>query len=323
MNHHPRSSRQPARQPWSREELLRRRAIALGASLESSTLSTYQSGLNSYLTFCNIHSLPHTPTPDTLSFFVVYMSHHISPKSVKNYLTGLSRCLEAFYPDVAVARESRLVRNTMAGCLKLRSRPTSRKPPLLASHLRVIRTLPASYDDRLFFAIIFCGHFGLHRLGELVYPDARQHQNHRKLIKRFSVARIPAGFSYTLPFHKSDRYYLGNTVVIAARNDDIDPVRRLEAYLDLRDSRFATRCELFIKADGSVPTRSWFLARLQDQFPSEGLAGHSLRAGGATELALGGTSDNIIRRIGRWSSEAWERYVRVHPVILAALLQHQ
>ena len=37
---------------------------------------------------------------------------------------------------------------------------------------------------------------------------------------------------------------------------------------------------------------------------------HSLRVGRATDLALAGTSDAIIRQTGRWKSNAYLAYVR-------------
>ncbi|KAI9087790.1 hypothetical protein DFS34DRAFT_586033, partial [Phlyctochytrium arcticum] len=48
-----------------------------------------------------------------------------------------------------------------------------------------------------------------------------------------------------------------------------------------------------------------------------------LRAGGATLLALQGNSPMVIQRWGRWSSDAFERYIRTHPTIMLALRIHQ
>ncbi|KAJ3006336.1 hypothetical protein HKX48_000169 [Thoreauomyces humboldtii] len=40
--------------------------------------------------------------------------------------------------------------------------------------------------------------------------------------------------------------------------------------------------------------------------------------GGATNMALQGANPLVIRRWGRWDSDAWELYVRLHPAILVA-----
>jgi hypothetical protein len=76
---------------------------------------------------------------------------------------------------------------------------------------------------------------------------------------------------------------------------------------------------LWLREDGSVPTRGWFIRHLRTHF-SDDVAGHSLRAGGATALAEAGIPPHIIQAIGRWASAAFQIYIRQHPVLLAALL---
>ena len=76
-------ARQPIREPWTRERLVRERAIALGQAIDTSTWNNYSSALNSYLTFVCLHNLPVEPNADTLSFYTVWMCHHIKPDSVQ------------------------------------------------------------------------------------------------------------------------------------------------------------------------------------------------------------------------------------------------
>ena len=103
------SSRQPKREAWTMEQLVNERSISLGYSLDTSSFGTYTSALNSYLTFCNLHRLPVEPTPDTLSFYVMFLSTHIKPDSVNSYLSGICRQLEPFFGDVRRNRNSLLV----------------------------------------------------------------------------------------------------------------------------------------------------------------------------------------------------------------------
>jgi hypothetical protein len=109
------TSGQPRREAWTMDRLINERSVSLGYSLDTSTFGSYTSALNSYLTFRNLHHLPADPTSDTLSFFVVFLSSHINPKSVKSYLSGICRQLEPFYPDVRQNRKSILVSRTMNG----------------------------------------------------------------------------------------------------------------------------------------------------------------------------------------------------------------
>jgi hypothetical protein len=67
------------------EQLVHQRAVTLGAAIDTSTAQTYGSALNSYIEFCRLHELPINPTADTLSFYTVYMCHHINPNSVDYY----------------------------------------------------------------------------------------------------------------------------------------------------------------------------------------------------------------------------------------------
>lgn len=80
--------------------LVHEQSIALGMSIDASTHKNYSSALNSYLNFCRIHHLPIDPTPDTLSFFTVYMSYQLKPSSVGTYLSGICNKLEIYFPDV-------------------------------------------------------------------------------------------------------------------------------------------------------------------------------------------------------------------------------
>ena len=53
------------------------------------------------------------------------------------------------------------------------------------------------------------------------------------------------------------------------------------------------------------------------------VAGHSLRSGGATALALAGVPDDHIQARGHWSLDAYRSYIRKHPIMLQALLHGQ
>jgi hypothetical protein len=120
-------ARQRDRSPWTRERLEKERAIAIGASIDTSSAASYSSALNSYITFCHIHEFPVEPTFDTFSFYIVFMCHHIKPKSVDSYLSGICNQLEPFFPKVREIRRHRLVAKTLQGCKKLRGCATSRK----------------------------------------------------------------------------------------------------------------------------------------------------------------------------------------------------
>ena len=83
----------------------------------------------------------------------------------------------------------------------------------------------------------------------------------------------------------------------------------MEHYIRSRDGLFPLHPQLWLRANGLSPTRSWFLRKLHQYCPMD-IAGQSMRAGGATALAEAGTSADLIHGAGRWASDAFERYIR-------------
>ena len=316
------TSKQPKREAWTIERLINERSISLGYSLDASSFGTYTSALNSYLTFCNLHNLPVDPTPDTLSFYVVFLSSHIKPDSVNSYLSGICRQLEPFFPEVRHNRKSLLVSRTMTGCMRRFGTPVTRKKPLLRANLLFIldsMTSSPSHDSLLFAALILTGFHALMRLGELVFPDKKKLRNYRKISLRHSVSITPEQYSFFLPSHKGDRFFEGNIILIQKLNMSTDPYHPFLNYLNSRDKYFPLHPELWLTSKGSVPTRHWFMTRLRKFFPKD-IAGQSLRSGGATSLAEAGADLETIQAAGRWSSEAFRIYIRKNPVLIHAIL---
>ena len=317
-----RRSRQPVRAVWTKERLVHERAIALGNVIDKSTLSNYSSALNSYLNFVKLHDFPVEPTPETLSFYTVYMSHHINPRSVNTYLSGISQQLEAHFPTVKAARNSTLVRRTFQGCMRMRGTATTRKRALTTDDLRLVvdhyqhSTL---HDDLLFVAMLLTGFFGLLRLGEMTFPNETSLQNWRKVTRRNTVKIHDGTYEFTLPGHKADRFFEGNKIIIPATRFTLHPRRHFLLYVESRDTIHPVASPLWLTEAGTVPTRSFFIERLRLFFARD-IAGQSMRAGGATALAEHGVSPAIIQASGRWASEAFLVYIRKNPTLLQGFL---
>lgn len=273
------SARQPSRQAWSLDRLIYERSIALGMTLHPNTQHAYSSHLNSYLTFCKIHRFPILPTPDTLSFFIVFMSHYIRPRSVENYLSGIVSQLQPYFPDVRDVHNSDLVRRTLRGCLRRFARPVSRRQPLSREHLLHALTScsrPFLYDDLCWLAMLLCGFFGLLRLGELVWPDASDLRDYARLSSRSSVSFDASSFTFCVPQRKSDTLFEGHLIRMTRSHLPDDPFSVFMQYLAARDSAFPLHPFLWLRSDGPVPTRTWFLERFRNIFPDPSLGGHSL-----------------------------------------------
>ncbi|KAF7315835.1 RNase H domain-containing protein [Mycena indigotica] len=217
-------------------------------------------------------------------------------------------------------RRSVLVSRALKGCKRIHGQPVKRKDPLTLAHLRkAIDCLPSipTHDDLLFIAILLSGFHALHRLGEMTMPDNPRLRNPRKYTKRESVTLNAESYEYWLPAHKADIAFEGNRIIVA----DQAARKYFLLYLNSRDRALPFNPYLWARENGQVPPRAWFIKRLRHIFPDPNIAGQSLRAGGATHLAEDGALPHIIQAAGRWSSEAFQVYLRKHPIVLHALLR--
>jgi len=269
-----------------------------------------------------MHNYPLDPTPDTLSLFTVYMCHHIKPRSVGTYLSGICHQLEPYFPDVCISRNSALVHCTLQGCKRIHTVPTSCKWALTITDLKtVVNALSCStdFDNHLFLVQLLTGFFALFCLGEMTYPDNLSLRDPRKVTKWNSVHVDNSSYRFFLPGHKADRFFEGNTVIICKNAHKFDPHMHFLTYLHACDHEFPFSPPLWLTSKGTIPTWSFFIQRLCWFFDSD-TAGQSLRARGATSLTENGVPPSIIQAIRRWASDAFKIYVRKSPVLIQALL---
>ncbi|KAF5366749.1 hypothetical protein D9758_006543 [Tetrapyrgos nigripes] len=284
-------------------------------AIEESTLAGYKTGARDYVTFCINHNLSLEPTISTLCRYIAYTSQFIA--SGPDYLTGTHHFLREIYPEFATNRASHAVQATIIGSRKFRADAVHRKLPLKTSHLDAFYNLyleNPTYDNLLFITILSCMFYGVHRAGELI---AKRQCDIRKTVKRSSLKFDGNCVSYKLPYHKGDWFYHGSEILLG-KHVSANPVFLLRTYSKLRDSLHKHKFPLFLKEDGSLPTRSWFEG-IFFKLVNREYGGHSVRAGGATYYASLGLSESIIQALGRWSSDAWHIYIRDHATVQAEI----
>ncbi|XP_053114245.1 uncharacterized protein LOC128328362 isoform X1 [Hemicordylus capensis] len=191
-----------------------------------------------------------------------------------------------------------------------RRRPVT--PEALQLALRQLAGVCASpYEEVLFRAAALVAFFGAFRVGEM-FPRSRRGPTSRVL----QISDLTMGASRVvlhLRFSKTDQRGKGQSVALHAAGDPgLCPVRALEDYTEARGS--AMGC-LFIHANGRHVTQFQFWAVMRRAFvaagvPTQDLAPHSFRIGAASMAARMGYSGPEIRRLGRWRSAAYRRYVR-------------
>lgn len=308
---------------WSRTSLQAWRAHFISNSLSRSSQLSYNTAVRSYVHFCNLHHFPIEPTPDTLSFYITFASFFVKPQTLSSYLSRICSRLEPHFPACRAARNSFLIAKTLAGIKRHHGSPVSRKDPLMTTDIQLmIDTYGTSvdYDDVLFLAQITLGFNQLLRLAELCMSDNSRLRDCRKLMMRFDLKQTTTHLELLLPGHKADKFFEGSRLIVLNDNDALSPHPWISKYLVLRDKIHPWCPELWLREDGSYPSRSWFSTRLRKHF-GPNISGHSMRAGGATALAAAGVPDDRIRAMGRWSSDAYQVYIRQHSIILISQLR--
>ncbi|KAG1747747.1 uncharacterized protein EDB91DRAFT_1048265, partial [Suillus paluster] len=270
-----------------------------------------------------LHNCPVQPTEDTLSYYMVWLSHYIEPRSVDSYLSGIVNCLESHFTEVREARTSLLITRTLKGCKCRLSKPVQHKQPLSLEDLSLVADAFASsvkYDDILFLTLLVTGFKTLQQLAKLCWPNATKHQSYLKVPLRHSLTLTNGSASYTLPHHKSSSLGVGCEILLLGEpRAQVDPLNLFHRYISAHDDKLLHHPQLWLTGAGTIPTRAWFMHYLW-RFFLPCISGHSMRAGGATALATNGVAPALIQAAGRWSSDEFQKYIRKHPFLLHQLI---
>ena len=125
-------------------------------------------------------------------------------------------------------------------------------------------------------------------------------------------------------YSKTDPLGQGVIVKLFPLPSTLCPVAAVEAYLSQRKSIDSNPESPFFMMPSKLPlTRSDFSANLGLLLMSvQGQKGyirpHSFRIGAATAAAKAGVPDHVIKVLGRWSSDSYQRYIRTSECVLAS-----
>lgn len=325
-------------------------------SYAENTASTYGSGLLLFHVWCDLRQVPEplrAPTSAAiLAPFVSDLAGSYSQSAIVNAVAavhawhivhGLS------WPIPSQGMEDRisaLIKG--AGRVAPPSSVRALRDPLLVSHIADIRAV-CDFTNPLDVAVFGASHHCLPllrsdlgvaclatvfwttaRLGEFVVPSlkgfrARIHITPRHVTKR--VNRDGAEVTnFRLPWTKcSDS---GEDVYWARQTGDADPEAAWLTHVSLNDPPPDGPLFAYREHPGArkrIPlTRKKFLDRFEELRAAADiihLTGHSLRIGGTLELLLQGKSFEVVKTKGRWKSDAFQRYLRLHGTIMASYIQ--
>ncbi|KAF0035456.1 hypothetical protein F2P81_013214 [Scophthalmus maximus] len=176
----------------------------------------------------------------------------------------------------------------------------------LVSHLR--QGCFGSYADALLESVFFTAFYGC---GECTTSSDSFDPLNDLTISDITVDSDM--YSIHIKHSKTDREGKGSTVFISQTNTAFCPVSSMNLYLQRRPCVRQDQ-PLFLTGKGKAMSRSWFTTRLRFLcqrcgLPPQLYTSHSFRIAAATSAAAL-VPISTLKAMGRWSSSAYERYIR-------------
>ncbi|PPR06414.1 hypothetical protein CVT24_002553, partial [Panaeolus cyanescens] len=298
----------------------------LETSWAKSTHSSYARNLKHFHRFCSQRNIPpESRFPTSESLLLIYAASHVgicSSSTVRHRLSALKAYHVIHnWPWNGSPRLSKLLRGLKLSAPDSSSRPP--RPPISLSMLiRLLKRL--NLRDPFDAAVAACAStafWGQCRLGELL-PRSSNVTHSSSIPTRShltcsaSKSRPPQSFNLHLPQTKTNR--LGQTVTILPRDDASNPLPLLQNHLFVNHLPIHVPLFSYCPKNHASPhtrilSKPAFLARcnaILNPLGYKRISGHSFRIGGTTTLLASGIPSDVVKTMGRWSSDSFLRYWR-------------
>ena len=253
-----------------------------------------------------------------LNELITYIAHMfksgLSHSTVSCYIAGIS--FHSKLNNLEDNTQTFIVRKMLDGFKRTTGNKKDTRLPINRQLLRnIIQVLPnickSRYESQLFItAFSFCFH-GMFRVSELTWK-APGYSSHA--VKFQNVKVLGDSLEVFLETSKTDQFGSGVTINIPSQIDKnacpVNAVRKFVSYRGVQDG------PLFRHFDGNPLTSYQFSAMLKRSLQflrvaDSNLTSHSFRIGMATACSIEGVTDEQIKKLGRWKSNVFLRYIRI------------
>uniref|UniRef100_A0ABM5GF58 Uncharacterized protein isoform X1 n=1 Tax=Pogona vitticeps TaxID=103695 RepID=A0ABM5GF58_9SAUR len=259
------------------------------------------------------------PVPvDHLQQFIISLHRQgLAPGTIQGRLSALAFQAKARgFPDFS---SDFRIRKMIEGLYKERGRAMDTRAPISLELLKGIghqlgTICRDEYEVSLFRAAALVMFFAALRISEVVAGGKGDRS--RAALQMADVQNEDGAMRLHIRRSKTDQWGKGAWVTLAPCHDvGLCPVRAMEEYLTKRG---AEPGYLFIHRDSSPLTKYQFWKLTEEALRKEGAQGqrfgtHSFRIGAASTAAVLGYQPMDIKRIGRWASKSYRRYIRPLP----------
>lgn len=283
----------------------------VAAAQADNTRRAYRSDWADFLAWCETHDLVSMPaTPDTVALYLAALADRVKPATIQRRLSSISQAHQAAGHETPT--KSAIVRKVWAGIRRTKGMAQTAKAPLLSEELRRLLSAAEQAEhpvmvarDRALLLIGFAGAFRRSELVTIAVEDV-EHVNQGVIlnVRRSKADQEGRGTKKAIPF---------------GRDEHTCPVRALARW---QDAAGVSSGPLFraidrhgnVGANGLSPQSVALvvkrLAAAAGLDPNR-YAGHSLRAGLATQATIGGASERAVMEMtGHRSLQVARRYIR-------------
>ena len=308
----------------------------LSAALADGTKMKVNTALRNYAKFCGLlgyepHANPGGMTDHELNLYIAWMARTLSHATIGGYLTcGVRHLSEAAGIRWIPPNGRYSTRLMMQGVARLKGTGApNRKHAVTIDLLRSIYGMlnMSDHNDHTFWTVCVFLFFTFLRKGHVLQKTSTPGgppTPHTILRRDITVAHnrlvLTVRHTKTIQFGQRTLRWLLTDV---GSHDPICPTGRLAEYLLRTEGHIRGDEPLFqemVKNQSTGiselrPLRyDHFIKRFKGLLAQAGadpscFSGHSFRRGGATFARDAGVPDNIIKAMGDWQSEAWQRYI--------------
>jgi len=275
----------------------------------------YNRALQSFVKFRMTFALQNIwppPLTDIICYIVHLFKSGSSHSTIKCYISGLTFFIKINnWPDVT---QNFVVKKLLEGSRRVKgSQEDSRLPitkPLLVKILNVLPQVCTSiFETKLFSASFLLAFYGFLRVGEVSCKSGGPDHT----IKFHDFKILQESIEFHIASSKNDQAGKGFTISIAKQPSNICPVKAMREYLMVRPP---VQGPLFCHFNGKALSSYQFSSVLKKALGHlkanhERILPHSFRIGRATSCAMDGMLDEEIKLLGRWKSNAYQKYVRI------------
>ena len=303
----------PAFNPETMASLVKQATITIQASLSKSSRANYEKTLSDFRNFSYQANLQ-SGFPLNQGSVLLYLSHLQKSGLASSTITSKLSALN-YYQKINGFQDITshfLISKFISGLNKI-SRAIDIRIPVTPEILHQFHVAVPVVSTSVFYSTLYKSMFSLSFFAFLRPGEITSSHNNIEL-SNVNLSKDNIAITFTKFKHHTGPPV---TVVVQSQNTTPCPVQCMANYLRLRGT---TPGPLFCHQGGSPITYTSlnnFFSAIQS-FLQLGARYHlhSFRIGAATSAALRGIPEDEIKRMGRWSSSAYSKYIRIQTIRL-------